>query len=94
MPEWKSMISIELYALSSPLAGTIPKVAANSAESWSHPDIPLGKAHLDPERIGKAAELASTGVAPAAYVEEALRWLPVRWREAGLWSDRISLPRH
>jgi PAS domain S-box-containing protein len=38
--------------------------------------IPLGKAHLDPERVGTATELASTGVAPAAYVEEALRWLP------------------
>jgi len=38
--------------------------------------IPLGKAHLDPERIEGATELSSTGVAPAAYIEEALRWLP------------------
>jgi PAS domain S-box-containing protein len=38
--------------------------------------IPLGKAHLDPERIGRATELASTGVAPVAYIEEAIRWLP------------------
>jgi PAS domain S-box-containing protein len=38
--------------------------------------IPLGNAHLDPGRIEKATELASTGVAPAAYIEEALRWLP------------------
>lgn len=38
--------------------------------------IPLGKAHLDPERIGRATDLTSTGVAPAAYIEEALRWLP------------------
>jgi PAS domain S-box-containing protein len=38
--------------------------------------IPLGKAHLAPERIETATELASTGIAPAAYIEEALRWLP------------------
>ena len=38
--------------------------------------IPLGKAHLDPQRIGKEPELASTAVAPLAFVEEVLRWLP------------------
>jgi PAS domain S-box-containing protein len=38
--------------------------------------IPLGKAHLDPERIESATGLSSTSVAPAAYIEEALRWLP------------------
>jgi CheY-like chemotaxis protein len=38
--------------------------------------IPFGKAHLDPERIGKVSELASTGVMPSAFIEEALGWLP------------------
>jgi PAS domain S-box-containing protein len=38
--------------------------------------IPLGKAHLDPGRVGKASEVGSTSVTPAAFVEEALRWLP------------------
>jgi PAS domain S-box-containing protein len=38
--------------------------------------IPLGKDHLDPERVGKPSSLASTAVNPAAFVEEALRWLP------------------
>ena len=38
--------------------------------------IPLGKAHLDPGSIGRSMELRSTGIAPAAYIEEALRWLP------------------
>jgi PAS domain S-box-containing protein len=42
--------------------------------------IPLGSAHLDPERIGKVTGLAPTGIAASAYVEEALRWLPAKDR--------------
>ncbi len=38
--------------------------------------IPMGKAHLDVGRIRAADARASTAVTPAAYVEEALRWLP------------------
>ena len=38
--------------------------------------IPFGKEHLDPQRLGKAPELASTAIASSAFVEEALRWLP------------------
>jgi signal transduction histidine kinase/DNA-binding response OmpR family regulator len=38
-------------------------------------DIPLGKTHLPPERIGAARQLASTGLRGQSYVEEALRWL-------------------
>jgi signal transduction histidine kinase len=38
--------------------------------------VPLGTAHLDPEHIGKVSELASTGVMPSAFMEEALGWLP------------------
>ncbi len=38
--------------------------------------IPLGKAHLDPARIGRIPTLASTAIAHAAFVEEAVRWLP------------------
>jgi PAS domain S-box-containing protein len=38
--------------------------------------VPFGAAHLDPERIGKISELASTGVMPAAFIEEAFGWLP------------------
>ena len=38
--------------------------------------VPIGTAHLDPERIGKVSELASTGVMPSAFIEEALGWLP------------------
>ena len=38
--------------------------------------IPLGKAHLDANRIGSPSPLESTAVGPAAFVEEALRWLP------------------
>jgi len=38
--------------------------------------IPLGKSHLDPNRIGAASSLPSTAVNYTAFVEEALRWLP------------------
>ena len=38
--------------------------------------LPLGSAHLPPERIGSNRTLASTAVGSAPFVEEALRWLP------------------
>jgi len=38
--------------------------------------IPFGSAHLPPDAIGAARTLASTATGAAAYVEEALRWLP------------------
>ncbi len=38
--------------------------------------IPMGKAHLDVGRIRATDVRASTAVRPAAFVEEALRWLP------------------
>ena len=38
--------------------------------------VPFGAAHLDPDRIGKGSELASTSVMPSAYIEEAIGWLP------------------
>ncbi len=40
--------------------------------------IPMGKAHLDVGRIRAADARVSTAVTPAAFVEEALRWLPDR----------------
>ena len=38
--------------------------------------IPFGFAHLPAEDISAARTLASTATSPAAYVEEAMRWLP------------------
>ena len=38
--------------------------------------VPLGTAHLPPDRIGGTRTLASTAVGAAPFVEEALRWLP------------------
>jgi PAS domain S-box-containing protein len=38
--------------------------------------VPLGSAHLSPDRIGGTRSLASTAVGAAPFVEEALRWLP------------------
>jgi PAS domain S-box-containing protein len=39
--------------------------------------LPLGRSHLPPERIGGQRTLASTAVRAEAYVEEALRSLPI-----------------
>jgi PAS domain S-box-containing protein len=38
--------------------------------------VPLGTAHLPPDRIGGSRTLASTAMGAAPFVEEALRWLP------------------
>ena len=38
--------------------------------------IPLGSSHLDPRHIGAETGLSSTATGAAAFVEEALRWLP------------------
>ena len=55
--------------------------------------IPLGKAHLDANRIDKGSSLGSTAVGHAAFVEEALRWLPeeaaLREEPAGVVKSRI-----
>jgi PAS domain S-box-containing protein len=56
--------------------GTVSVASVMGQGSTFRVAIPLGKAHLDPGRVGKAPEVASTSVTPAAFVEEALRWLP------------------
>ena len=38
--------------------------------------IPLGKAHLPPERIGAGRTIEFTASGPSPFLEEALRWLP------------------
>ncbi len=38
--------------------------------------LPLGSAHLQPERTGGARHLQSTALGARPFVEEALRWLP------------------
>jgi signal transduction histidine kinase len=38
--------------------------------------VKAGRAHLPPDRVGAERMLASTATRAAAYVEEALRWLP------------------
>ena len=41
-----------------------------------HVTIPLGKAHLSPERVMAASEQPATPSRSQTFVEEALRWLP------------------
>jgi PAS domain S-box-containing protein len=50
--------------------------------------IPLGKSHLDPERVGTVPLVTSTDLTPAAFVEEAWRWLPDEPTEAAHISQR------
>jgi hypothetical protein len=38
--------------------------------------VPLGRAHLSPDRIRASHRLASTSLQPTAYLEELSRWLP------------------
>jgi CheY-like chemotaxis protein len=38
--------------------------------------IPLGRQHLDPNRVVNAQEVVANTVTSAAFVEEAMRWLP------------------
>jgi PAS domain S-box-containing protein len=56
--------------------GTVSVASVMGQGSTFRVAIPLGRAHLDPGRVGKATEVGSTSVTPAAFVEEALRWLP------------------
>ena len=56
--------------------GTITAESAAGAGSTFTVTIPLGHAHLDADRIGAVSSLSSTAVTYAAFVEEALRWLP------------------
>ena len=54
--------------------------------------IPTGSAHLPPDRLGAARTLASTGLHSAAYVEEALKWLPEARTEANGLENVAALP--
>jgi len=50
--------------------------------------VPLGREHLPADRIGAERALESTGVRGAAYVEEALRWLP----DSEALTEEIQVP--
>ncbi|HVI08531.1 MAG TPA: sigma 54-interacting transcriptional regulator [Candidatus Binatia bacterium] len=51
--------------------------------------VPLGTAHLPPDRIQAVRTMACTGVSADVYAEEARRWLPDDWSAA----DVTMLPR-
>ncbi|MGH7055315.1 MAG: ATP-binding protein, partial [Stellaceae bacterium] len=54
--------------------------------------IPLGTAHLPPERLRAARTCAATGLGAQPFVEEALRWLPEAAGSAGPGIDPDLLP--
>jgi PAS domain S-box-containing protein len=56
--------------------GTIEVTSVHAQGSTFTVRIPLGKTHLDPQRVDQPAALVSTAVVPEAFVEEARRWLP------------------
>ncbi|AUS99554.1 histidine kinase [Nostoc sp. CENA543] len=55
--------------------------------------IPVGTAHLPPERIQATRTLASTAIGVDSFIEEALRWLPEesRGQRAGSKEENPSL---
>jgi PAS domain S-box-containing protein len=60
--------------------------------------VPVGAAHLPPERIRPARASVSTALGATAYIEEALRWLPdstdslgsARWETGDVDASRSS----
>ncbi|HEX4134818.1 MAG TPA: ATP-binding protein [Bryobacteraceae bacterium] len=56
--------------------GTVSVESKEGEGSTFRVAIPRGKAHLDPERIGDSSPVDSTPAMPAAFIEEAMRWLP------------------
>jgi PAS domain S-box-containing protein len=52
--------------------------------------IPLGSSHLDPKYLGTETGLGSTATGAAAFVEEALRWLPDSSHEPLLEPDSLA----
>src|SRR5580658_4096356 len=68
--------------------GTVSVASVMGEGSTFRVAIPLGRAHLDPGRVGKAPEVGSASVTPAAFVEEALRWLPDEPQRDGPVLDR------
>jgi PAS domain S-box-containing protein len=74
--------------------GTVRADSTVGAGSTFTVTLPLGTAHLPPDRIRAAATPGTSAMAPPPYVEEALRWLPEGLPAATLDSgiERTLLP--
>jgi PAS domain S-box-containing protein len=70
--------------------GTVSVTSAMGQGSTFRVAIPLGKAHLDSGRISTAPKVVSNSATPAAFVEEALRWLPDEPQRDGQVADRLD----
>jgi PAS domain S-box-containing protein len=71
--------------------GTVGVESVQDKGSTFRVTIPLGKRHLDPERVVQATDVAFDPRTSAALIEEALRWLPDHPVEVtGVVDSRIS----
>jgi signal transduction histidine kinase/DNA-binding response OmpR family regulator len=71
--------------------GAIEVASVPSEGSTFRVILPTGRAHLPADQIGEPGGRSAGAIGPAAYVEEALRWLPSEAPASGRQGARIVL---